>query len=97
MKKIVDEEEFNLDNVAFTTNIWTSATNVAFQSLTFHFVTNKFKVKRPLEFFPEQNTGENITKKVDLLIKEMHLEKITHNWATTNGGSNVVKSMRLSK
>ena len=41
--------------------------------------------------------GENITKKVDSLLKEMHLEKITHTWATTDSGSNVVKVMRLSK
>ena len=27
----------------------------------------------------------------------MHLEKISHTWATTDGGSNVVKAMRLSK
>ena len=27
----------------------------------------------------------------------MHLEKITDTWATTDGGSNVVKAMRLSK
>ena len=80
VKKIVDEEKLN-DGVAFTTDIWTSATNVAFQSLTFHFITSQFKIKRllvKLESFPEQHTGENITKKVDSLIKEMHLEKIIH-------------------
>ena len=27
----------------------------------------------------------------------MHLEKITHTWATTDDGSNVVKAMRLRK
>ena len=100
MKKIVDEEKLNLDGVAFTTDIWTSVTNVAFQPLTFHFTTGQFKIKRllvKLESFPEQHTGENITKKVDSLIKEMHLEKITHTWATTDGCSNVVKAMGLSK
>ena len=100
VKKIVDEEKLNLDGVAFTTDIWTSATNVAFQPLTFHFITSQFKIKRllvKLESFPEQHTGENITKKVDSLIKEMHLEKITHIWATTYGGSNVVKALGLSK
>ena len=77
VKKIVDEEKLNLDGVAFTTDIWTSATNVAFQPLTFHFITSQFKIKRllvKLESFPEQHTGKNITKKVDSLIKEMHLE-----------------------
>ena len=39
VKKIVDEKNLNLDGVAFTTDIWTSATNVAFQSLTFHIIT----------------------------------------------------------
>ena len=97
--KIVDEEKLNLDGVAFTTDIWTSATNVAFQSLTFHFITSQFKIKHLLKLvsFPEQRTGKNITKKVDSLIKEMHLEKITHTWATNDGSSNVVKAMRLSK
>ena len=68
VKKIVDEENLNLGGVAFTTDIWTSATNVAFQSLTFHFITGQFKIKRllvKLESFSEQHTGENITKKVD--------------------------------
>ena len=27
----------------------------------------------------------------------MYLEKITHTWAATDGGSNVVKAMRLCK
>ena len=65
----------------FTTDIWTSATNVTFQPLTLHFITIQFKIKRllvKLESFPEQHTGENITKKVVSLVKEMHLEKITH-------------------
>ena len=100
MKKIVDEENLNLDGVAFTTDIWTSATNVAFQTLTFHFITGQFKIKRllvKLESFSVKHTGENITKKVDSLVKEMHLEKITHTWATTDGGSNIVKAMCLSK
>ena len=48
VKKIVDEEKLNLDGVAFTTDIWTSATNVAFQSLTFHFITKQIKIKRLL-------------------------------------------------
>ena len=47
-KKIVDEEKLNLDGMTFTTDIWTSATIVAFQSLTFHFITSQFKIKRLL-------------------------------------------------
>ena len=97
-KKIVDEENLNLNGV--TLQLTSSATNVAFQSLTFHFITVQFKIKRllvKLKSFPEQHTGENITEKVYSLIKEMHLEKMTHTWATTDGCSNVVKTMRLSK
>ena len=99
VKKIVNEEKLNLDGVAFTTDIWTSVTNEAFQSQTFHFITSQFKIKRllvKLESFPEQHTGKNIIKKGDSLIKEMHLEKITNTWATTDGGSNVLKAMCLS-
>ena len=50
-----------------------------------------------LESFPEQHNGENITKKVDSLTKEMHLEKITHTWVTIYVGFNVAKDMHLSK
>ena len=39
-KKIVDEKKLNLDGVVITTDLWTSATNVTFQSPTFHFITS---------------------------------------------------------
>ena len=60
-------------------------------------VSLKLNVFLKLESFPEQHTGEIITKKVDSLIKENYLEKITHTWTTTDDGSNVVKAMCLSK
>ena len=68
MKKIVGEEKLSLDDVAFTTDIWTSDTNIPFQPLTFHFITSQFKIKRllvKLVSLPQQHTEENNTKNVD--------------------------------
>ena len=70
------------------------------QSLTLHFINNRFELKRllvKLDYFGEKHTGEIILEKLDSLIKGLKLEQKTHTWATTDGGTNVLKAMRLSK
>ncbi|XP_065674180.1 zinc finger BED domain-containing protein 4-like [Hydra vulgaris] len=101
ISKIVNDERPYLDGAAFTTDIWTTQyNNLSFQSLTLHFINNRFELKRllvKLDYFGEKHTGEIILEKLDLLIKGLNLEQKTHTWATTDGGTNVLKAMRLGK
>ena len=97
----MNDERPYLDGAAFTTDIWTTQyNNLLFQSLTLHFINNRFELKRllvKLDYFGENHTGEIILEKLDSLIKGLKLEQKTHTWATTDGGTNVLKAMRLSK
>jgi BED zinc finger len=99
--EMVESEKDSLDGVAFTSDIWTTDhNNLSFQSLTMHFITKKFELKRllvKLEYFPEKHSAENIMEKLDFLIKGLKLEANTHTWATTDGGAPILKAMRLSK
>ncbi|XP_065665701.1 uncharacterized protein LOC136087123 [Hydra vulgaris] len=101
ISNFVNDERPYLDGAAFTTDIWTTQyNNLSFQSLTLHFINNRFELKRllvKLDYFGEKHTGEIILEKLDSLIKGLKLEQKTHTWATTDGGTNVLKAMRLGK
>lgn len=92
VSSIIEKDKLNLDGVSFTTDIWTSDNNQAFQSLTCHYIDKRFNMKRflvRLEAFPESHTGANIAAKLDLLIEGLNLGPRVSTWCTSDGGSNV--------
>ncbi|XP_047140983.1 uncharacterized protein LOC101235945 [Hydra vulgaris] len=99
VNKIIDSEKIDLDGCAYITDIWTSCNDLAFQLLTLHFTTKCFQLKQllvKLDSFPDAHNAENIVKKLDYLIKRLCLENKINTWGTTDGGSNIMKAMRIS-
>jgi len=94
-----DKVKDGLDGISFTTDIWTSANQLAFQSLTCHYIDTKFNLVWflvRLESFPEYHTGEAIASKLDTLVGSLGLAPHTLTWCTTDGGANVISAISKS-
>ena len=46
LKKMFDIDKQTMDEIGFTSDIWTSRSNIAFQSLTCHCINKDFELKR---------------------------------------------------
>ena len=84
-------------NVALTTDIWTSSSNLnAFISLTVHFIQSNFK-RRTLvlntRHFPEAHTGENISQKLDDMLGEWGIDKNRVNRCVSDNAANMKRAI----
>ena len=62
------------DRISFTTDHWTSRANEPYQSLTLHFITSEFELKRFLvtvKSFEGRSTSQAITLATDQMMQEL--------------------------
>ncbi|XP_064475464.1 zinc finger BED domain-containing protein 4-like [Ornithodoros turicata] len=107
-KRVDSELRAAMDGVvcsfAFTSDMWTSRANDSSISLTCHFLTPDFAMKRYLlnvRHFPEKHTGNNIAAALNSLCEEWGILNEKYKlYIVTDNGRNIraaVKKLKLSE
>lgn len=73
MKKLIDMEVSDCQQVAFTTDCWTSKANDPYITLTLHYINSDFELRKfvlNFENFVGRHTGYHIGRQLDEMIRE---------------------------
>lgn len=76
VRTAINEELKTINNIAFTTDIWTSRKNYSFITVTVHFINDKWELKSvtlSTKEFSEQHSAYNISIKLKDIINEWGL------------------------
>ncbi|KAH9364556.1 hypothetical protein HPB48_017719 [Haemaphysalis longicornis] len=83
--------------LAFTSDIWTSRANESFISLTCHFLTVRYEMKRftlNTRHMPESHTALNIAASLEQLCAEWEIPTDCVKYVVTDNGSNIRAAAR---
>ena len=96
-QKLKDLLERDMSSISLTTGIWTSGSNEAYITVSGHFISSSWKlvaVVLTTSAFPECHTGEEISRKLDEIVKQFGIEGkvicVVHDQA-----SNMILSMDI--
>ena len=84
------------DRISFTTDHWTSRANEPYQSLTLHFITSEFELKRFLvtvKSFEGRSISQAITLATDQMMQDLQLPQGILITMTTDAANNMKRAM----
>ena len=94
---IVNFVKTELTWLAFTTDCWTNRRNIPFMCLTFHFVSEDFKMERFVPFvtvFDERHTAHHLWLKMKSFYEALGISQPdTYKWVTCDNAANNKKMM----
>jgi hypothetical protein len=100
MHEVMEKELIDLNQVAITTDHWTSRANDSYMSVTLHYISPDFALKKfTLEvcLFKERHTGINIAKALDnTLSYPESLKKIPNKLCVIDQASNMACALNNS-
>ncbi|XP_021702767.1 zinc finger BED domain-containing protein 1-like [Aedes aegypti] len=100
VEKILQNDLPFCDGIAFTSDTWTSRSNDPFQSLTLHYVSKEFELKKftvDCKSFRGRHTSEAIAKLCDEMINSIPgINSSAMKYATTDSGANMLKAMSIA-
>lgn len=79
---------------SLTTDLWSSSTMEPYISLTAHFITDSFEMKRvtlETKYMPDKHTGVNISQAVIEMLNDWDLERRHISAITTDSAANMLK------
>ena len=87
--------------IAFTTDTWQSRANDAFQSMTFHYLDNDFKLKRfvvGMLHFVDEHTSRALQTILETSLKRVSglNVDVTHIVSVTDNAANIMRAVRQS-
>lgn len=104
-KRVASELRAAMDDAAcsfaFTSDMWTSRANDSYISLTCHFLTPDFTMKRyvlNVRHFPEKHTGNNIAGALNALCEEWGIPTEKYKlYIVTDNGRNIRAAVKKLK
>ena len=97
LKNVLKHELADIKQVLFTTDLWSSAGSDDYSSLTMHYVSPSWQMRRFVigcKDFEGRHTGAAIARQLDQMIREiphLDLEQVVVTM-TTNSASNMIKA-----
>lgn len=87
----------DVENLALTTDMWSSFNIMSYMSVTAHYVSKEWTLKskcQQISFMPESHTADNLEEALQESIQEWKTEEKKSSCITTDYGPNVVAAIR---
>ena len=98
---VLEKELPKTDGFAITADHWTSRANESYQSMTLHFINDKYELRKfsmECRKFEGTKTAENIAKVLDSQVKNVAGKKAFHTvTAVSDSAANMTKSISTSR
>lgn len=89
-----ERELRHVTGVAFTATLWTGSDDLPIQSLTIHFISRGFRLKKHFAgwtpFYGSTQAGTPVKANLDGLVNFLDLNVDTHRWCVNDHTSNIV-------